>query len=44
MEKREFSLRGYNADARMKMAARLLHAGLWLGLLFNPEDGGDMFL
>jgi hypothetical protein len=22
----------------------LLHAGLFLGLFFDPEDGGDMFL
>jgi hypothetical protein len=22
----------------------LLHAVFWLGLLFEPEDGGDMFL
>jgi hypothetical protein len=22
----------------------LFHAGLWLALLFDPEDGGDIFL
>jgi hypothetical protein len=22
----------------------LLHADFWLGLFFDPEDGGDMFL
>jgi hypothetical protein len=22
----------------------LLHAGFFFGLLFSPEDGGDMFL
>jgi hypothetical protein len=22
----------------------LLHSGFFLGLFFNPEDGGDMFL
>jgi hypothetical protein len=25
-------------------ACYLLHAGFLLGLFFNPEDGGDMFL
>jgi hypothetical protein len=25
-------------------AYNLLHAGFLLGLLFNPEDGGDMLL
>jgi hypothetical protein len=25
-------------------ACRLLHAGFLLGLFFDPEDGGDMFL
>jgi hypothetical protein len=28
-----------------KVASRaLFHAGLLLGLFFNPEDGGDVFL
>jgi hypothetical protein len=25
-------------------ACYLLHAGFLVGLFFNPEDGGDMFL
>jgi hypothetical protein len=25
-------------------ACYLLHAGFWLGLSFDPEVGGDMFL
>jgi hypothetical protein len=34
-------------ETNMKIAtsfANLLHAGLLLGLVLNPEDGGDMFL
>jgi hypothetical protein len=27
-----------------KSACYLLHDGFLLGLFFNPEDGGDMFL
>jgi hypothetical protein len=26
------------------MVTRLLHAGFLLGLFFDPEEGGDMFL
>jgi hypothetical protein len=28
----------------MCSACFLLHGGFFLGLLFNPEDGGSMFL
>jgi hypothetical protein len=28
----------------MVKSKSLLHAGLLLGLLFHPEDGGDIFL
>jgi hypothetical protein len=27
-----------------RLLATCFHAGLLLGLFFNPEDGGDMFL
>jgi hypothetical protein len=29
---------------RIRSASYRLHAGFFLGLLFDPEDGGDMFL
>jgi hypothetical protein len=47
-----FCLLGYNALYALKFNRRfgesrtgcyLLHAGFMLGLLFNREDGGDMF-
>jgi hypothetical protein len=38
----EFYLLGHNTT--QSGACRLLHAGFWLGLLFEIEDGGDMFL
>jgi hypothetical protein len=29
---------------KVNSACHLLHAGFLLGLFFEPEDGGDMFL
>jgi hypothetical protein len=43
-------LLGYNTGSPLKIkrqeyvACCLLHAGIFLGLFFNPEDGSDMFL
>jgi hypothetical protein len=28
----------------MALLATCFHAGFFLGVFFNPEDGGDMFL
>jgi hypothetical protein len=36
----EFYLLGHNAGS----ACYLLHAGFMLGLIFDSEDGSDMFL
>jgi hypothetical protein len=33
-----------NKPSRKPSAYYLLHAGFFLGLFFDPEDGGDMFL
>jgi hypothetical protein len=38
----EFCLLGYKN--KKNSACYLFHAGLLLGLFFNPEDGSDMFL
>jgi hypothetical protein len=40
-----FSLHiAYFVDEHIKYYCRLLPAGFFLWLLFEPEDGGDMFL
>jgi hypothetical protein len=31
-------------EGKQRFACCLLHAGFLLGLLFSPENGGDMFL
>jgi hypothetical protein len=33
-----------NKPSKQSSACYLLHAGFLLDLLFDPEDGGDMFL
>jgi hypothetical protein len=33
-----------DAVSRTSYACNLLHAGFLLGLLFNPEDEGNIFL
>jgi hypothetical protein len=32
------------SDINEALLANFLHAGILLGLFFNPEDGSDMFL
>jgi hypothetical protein len=34
----------YNERQLTQEAVSLFHAGFLLGLLFNPEDGGNMIL
>jgi hypothetical protein len=34
----------HKTSLKYSFSCWLLHAGFLLGLLFNPEDGGDMFL
>jgi hypothetical protein len=34
----------YSFLTELVAACHLLHAGSLIGLLFGPEDGGDMFL
>jgi hypothetical protein len=38
------SLESKNKPNKKSSAFYLLHAGFLLGLLFDPENGGDMFL
>jgi hypothetical protein len=33
-----------SSGSKNKLLATCFHAGFFLGLFFNPEDGGDTFL
>jgi hypothetical protein len=37
-------LKSWLASNQYELCLLLLHTSFLLGLLFNPEDGGDMFL